>query len=174
MRRKLILYISCSLDGFISKPNDDLSFLTLVNQEGEDYGYHNFEESTDTVIIGRKTYDFIMQHVDIFPHVNKRTFVVTKTKKEKIGNIIFYTGNLKELIIKLKAEEGKNIHCDGGSQLVNNILKHDLFDELIISIIPILLGDGIKLFEIGIPEKQLTLISTESFKSGLVQLHYKL
>ncbi|MFN5919720.1 MAG: dihydrofolate reductase family protein, partial [Bacteroidota bacterium] len=55
--RQIILYIAMSLDGYISKPNDDLSFLTLVEKEGEDYGYSHFVSTIDTVILGRKTYD---------------------------------------------------------------------------------------------------------------------
>ena len=54
--RKVILYIASSLDGYITKPNDDLSFLSIVQQDGEDYGYSDFVKSVDTVILGRKTY----------------------------------------------------------------------------------------------------------------------
>ena len=55
--RKLILFISCSLDGYIAKPNDDLSFLNRVQKDSEDYGYNDFASTVDTVIIGRKTYE---------------------------------------------------------------------------------------------------------------------
>ena len=63
MARKLILYIATSLDGFIAKPNDDLSFLSMVQEEGEDYGYTSFIETIDAVIVGRKTYDWVMAEV---------------------------------------------------------------------------------------------------------------
>ena len=55
MHRKTILYIACSLDGYIAKPNDDLSFLSMATADGEDYGYEEFINSVDTVILGRKT-----------------------------------------------------------------------------------------------------------------------
>ena len=57
MSRKLFIYIATSLDGYIAKPNDDLDFLSIVEQEGEDYGYADFTKTIDTVILGRKTYD---------------------------------------------------------------------------------------------------------------------
>lgn len=62
MDRKVILYISTSLDGYIAKPNDDLSFLSIVEQKGEDYGYAEFVKTVDAVIVGRKTYDKIRAH----------------------------------------------------------------------------------------------------------------
>lgn len=77
------------------------------------------------------------------------------------------------LIQDLKSKEGKNIYCDGGAEIVNELLKNKLIDELIISIIPVLLGDGTKLFKDGRPELTLELVSTKSFEKGLTQLHYK-
>ncbi len=174
MSRKLILYIACSLDGYIAKPNDDLSFLDRVQKENEDYGYYNFISSVDTVIIGRKTYDWVMTKVDVFPHSDKETYVITRTQKPAIGNIVFYTGNLVNLVNGLKNKPGKNIFCDGGAEIVNELLKENLFDELIISIVPVLVGEGTKLFKYGRPEQGLELVSVKEFDTGLVQLHYKM
>jgi dihydrofolate reductase len=119
MNRKVTLYIAISLDGYIAKPNDDLSFLAIVEKEGEDYGYADIVNSIDTVIIGRKTYDWIMDQVPEFIHADKNTYVITRTAKESIGNTSFYTGNLKDLILKLKTEPGKDIFIDGGAEIVN-------------------------------------------------------
>ncbi len=58
-KRKVIVYIAMSLDGYIAGEGDDLSFLSIVQQDGEDYGYHAFVDTIDTVIIGRKTYDWV-------------------------------------------------------------------------------------------------------------------
>ncbi|HMQ49671.1 MAG TPA: dihydrofolate reductase family protein [Saprospiraceae bacterium] len=173
MDRKVILYIACSLDGYIAQANDDLSFLSIVEQEGEDYGYFEFEKSIDTVILGRKTYDWVMAQVGTFPHADKQSFVITRTERPSIGNTTFYTGNLKALIRQLKSESGKDIFCDGGAEVVNELLKEGLIDVFIISIIPVLLGDGVKLFQDGRPEQRLELVSVKSFEKGLVQLCYK-
>ena len=171
--RKVILYIATSLDGYIAKPNDDLNFLSIVQQEGEDYGYADFIKSVDTVILGRKTYDWVMTQVSEFPHADKNTFVITRTPKPSIGKTNFYTGKLNELINRLKAESGENIFIDGGAEIVNELLKENLIDEFIISVIPILVGNGTKLFKDGRPEQTLELLSTKQFKKGLTQLHYK-
>jgi dihydrofolate reductase len=169
--RKLILYIAMSLDGYIAKPNDDLSFLSVVEKEGEDYGYTDFVSTIDTVIMGRKTYDWVTKQVD-FPHADKNAFILTRTARPGNGNTVFYTGALSDLVRKLKVEEGKNIFCDGGAEVVNELLMNDLIDEFIISVIPVLVGNGIKLFKDGRPEQKLKLVSVKSFDTGLAQLHF--
>ncbi len=173
-KRKLILYISCSLDGYIAKPNDDLSFLSIVEHEGQDYGYADFVQSVDTVIVGRKTYDWVTGQGYEFPHSDKESYVITRQARPNKGSINFYNGDLKSLVTELKNKEGKNIFCDGGSEILNQLLTDKLFDELILSIIPIIVGNGTKLFKEGIPEQELKLKSVSQFEKGLVQLHYEL
>ena len=171
--RKVILFISMSLDGYIAKPNDDLSFLSMVEKKDEDYGYDNFLASVDTVIVGRKTYDWVMNQVPEFPHAEKDTYVITKKPRTNNGKTIFYHGKLPALVQKLKSEVGKNIYCDGGAEIVNELLKNKLIDELIISIIPVLLGNGKRLFADGRQEQTLKLLQVETFETGLTKLHYK-
>ncbi|HVD98896.1 MAG TPA: dihydrofolate reductase family protein [Cytophagaceae bacterium] len=170
--RKLILYIATSLDGYIAKPNDDLSFLSIVEQAGQDYGYAAFIKTIDTIIIGRKTYDWVKKHVPEYAHADKTTYVITRTAKPSTGNTNFYTGSIKALITQLKSAGGKNIFCDGGAEIVNELLKENLIDEFIISIIPIFVGNGTRLFKEERPEQVLKLVSTKQFEKGLVQLHY--
>lgn len=171
--RNLILYIATSLDGYIAKPNDDLDFLSIVQQKDQDYGYSEFVNTVDAVIVGRKTYDKVISMGFDFPHSDKDAYIITRTPKPNIGNVKFYTGDLKTLVDKLKSENGKNIFCDGGAEIVNELLKENLIDEFIISIIPIIVGNGTKLFKDGRPEQKLELVSAKSFEKGLTQLHYK-
>lgn len=171
--RKLILYIAMSLDGYIAKPNDDLGFLSIVEKQGEDYGYSDFIKTVDTVIIGRKTFDKVMSMGIEFPHADKDKYVITRTPRPAIGSIKFYTGEIKHLVAKLKSEQKGRIYCDGGAEIVNELLQNNLIDEFIISVIPILLGNGTKLFKDGQPEQRLKLISAKTFETGLVQLYYE-
>ncbi|MES2691279.1 MAG: dihydrofolate reductase family protein [Bacteroidota bacterium] len=170
--RKVMVYIASSLDGYIAKPGDDLAFLDRVQKEGEDYGYADFMASVDTVIQGRKTYEWVMKHVPGFSHANKQSYIITRTSRPAIGNTNFYTGDLKELISKLKQQPGKNIFVDGGAEVVNALLKDGLVDEFIISLIPVLLGNGTTLFKDGRPEQVLKFLTAKTFDTGLVQLHY--
>jgi dihydrofolate reductase len=172
--RKVILYTATSLDGYIAKSNEDMSFLTRVQKEGQDYGYSKFIETVDTVIMGRKTYDWVMKQIKEFPHSQLDSYIITRTPLQDIGKTKFYTGSLKELVLTLKKVEGKNIFIDGGAEIVNQLLREKLIDEFYIAIIPILIGDGIRLFKDGLPEQDLRLISSECFETGLIQLHYGL
>lgn len=173
--RQLSLFIATSLDGYIAKPNDDLSFLKLVEKEGEDYGYAEFTANIDTIILGRKTYDYVLKEIGSSHYDNgqRNVYVITRTARPSVGRTTFYTGNLIELVEQLKSESGKNIYCDGGAEIVNELLKSDLIDEFIISIVPILVGNGTRLFKNGRPEQQLELVNSETFDTGLTQLHYK-
>lgn len=173
--RTLSLYIATSLDGYIAKPNDDLSFLKLVEKEGEDYGYAEFTSTIDTIILGRKTYDWVLKEIGASHYDNgeRDVYVITRTERPDVGKTKFYTGDLTELVRRLKSENGKNIYCDGGAEIVNELLKNDLIDEFIISVVPVLLGNGIRLFKDGRPEQQLELVNTKTFETGLTQLHYR-
>jgi len=173
--RKLSIFIATSLDGYIAKPNNDLSFLKTVEKEGEDYGYSEFTANIDTIILGRKTYDHVVKEIGATHYENgeRDVYVITRTAKPGTGRTTFYTGSLNDLVQKLKSEKGKNIYCDGGAEIINELLKYDLIDEFIISVIPILLGNGTRLFKDNRPEQPLELLSARSFDTGLMQVHYK-
>ncbi|MCU0391867.1 MAG: dihydrofolate reductase family protein [Thermoflexibacter sp.] len=174
-KRKLILYIAMSVDGYIARKNGDLDWLDTVAQEGEDYGYQDFINQIDTVVVGRKTYEKVISMVGIegFPHKDKVCYVMTRQAHQTEGNVIFYHGDLAQLITELKAQQSeKHIFCDGGAEIVNELMKANLIDEYIISIIPNYLGSGILLFKEGRPETKLELIDCKKYPTGLVQLHY--
>lgn len=173
--RKTVIYIATSLDGYIAKLNDDLSFLKLVEKEGEDYGYAEFISEIDTFIIGRKTYDWVANNIGTSHYDNgdRDVIVVSRTARSDNGKTRFYNGDITELISTLKHEEGKNIYCDGGAEVIHELLKNDLVDELTISVVPILLGAGTRLFKDNRPEQMLEHVETKAFDTGLVQLKYK-
>ncbi|HRP32772.1 MAG TPA: dihydrofolate reductase family protein [Agriterribacter sp.] len=173
--RTLSLFIAASVDGYIAKPGDDLSFLKLVEKEGEDYGYAAFTSTIETIILGRRTYDWVLEKIgaSYYDNGERNVYVITRTPGPDVGKTRFYSGDLAELILQLKSESGKNIYCDGGAEIINELLKNDLVDEFIISVIPVLVGNGIRLFKDGRPEQELELVNTRTFDTGLIQLHYR-
>lgn len=172
--RKVISYIAASLDGYIAGKNDDLGFLSIAEQEGQDYGYKEFMQTVDTIIIGRKTHDKVISMGFPYPGPDSDldVYVITHQERPAEGRVTYYTGDLTALINELKSKPGKNIFCDGGAEIVNLLLRQKQIDEVVISVIPILLGDGIRLFKDGRPEQKLVLQSSTTFEKGLVQLHY--
>jgi len=173
--RKLVIFIATSLDGYIAKPNDDLSFLKSVEKEGEDYGYAEFMDNIDTIILGRKTFDYVVREIGSSHYDNgqRDVYVITRTERPSVGRTTFYTGKLTELVQQLKSGSGNNIYCDGGAEIINELLQHDLIDEFTISIIPVLVGNGTRLFKDNRPEQHLEFVSAISFETGLTQLHYR-
>lgn len=171
--RKVVLYIAMSADGYIAKEDGDLGWLSAVEQAGEDYGYHEFVSTVDTVIMGRKTYDKVLSFGIEFPHKGRKCYVWSQSRTGSDENVTYVNGSLSLLIAKLKQTEGKDIFIDGGAELVHQLMKEGLIDRYIISMIPIFIGGGISLFQSGRPEQQLSLMHTKSFTSGLVQLWYE-
>jgi len=162
-----------SVDGYIADKYGGIDFLNTVAEEGEDFGYQDFIREIDTILIGRKTYDKVLSMGYAYPHTDKEVYVITRTERTPEGNFQFYTGDLKLLVDSLKSQQGKHIYCDGGAQLANELLKMNLIDELVISVIPVLLGNGIRLFEDGRPGEQLELVECKKHKKGLIQMSYR-
>lgn len=172
MKREVILYIAMSLDGSIAGENDDLSFLEAAEYPGEDYGYEDFCKKVDTVIWGRKTYDKVRSFGTDFPHKDKKVYVLSNSRTGSDENVEYFSGDIRELIAALRESEGKHIYIDGGAELVYELMKHDLIDRYIISIIPALVGGGIRLFKGGTPAAKLKMVKSSVFPSGVVQVHY--
>ena len=173
-KRKVILYISMSLDGYIATKDDGLDWLSIVEKEGEDYGYEDTHRDTDTYIVGRQTYEVVLKLTGgEFPQAKMYDcYVVTRQERPSENGVTFYNGDLEAFVRQLKQKEGGNIYCDGGAQIVKLLMDKNLIDEYIISIIPIILGDGIRLFKGGTPQISLKTMPVKAFDTGLVQLRY--
>lgn len=170
--RNIMLYIAMSLDGYIAKEDGDISWLSIVDTPNEDYGYAEFIKDTDTVIMGRKTYEKVLSFGIEFPHKDRKCYVLSNSRNGCDENVEYFS-DIKGLLKKLQDQAGANIFVDGGAELVNELLKLDAIDELIISIIPILLGTGVRLFKDNRPESMLKLKNATTYQSGLVKLCYE-
>ena len=168
MDRKIILYIATSLDRFIAKEDGNIDWLTKYENSGEDYGFKKLYDRVGTVFVGGTTFRQIED-----AYKGKDAYVFTKTPlRKKARNIHFVGGDVKEFVNNLRLGDNKYIWLVGGAALVNQFLSADLIDEYIITLIPILLGKGIPLFQGKNPESNLKLLNVKSYKSGLVQLRY--
>ena len=171
---KLKLYIAMSLDGFIATKDNDISWLDNLNHDGQDYGYIEFTKGISSYIIGRTTYDVVLKLTEgKFPQAEQYDcYVITRQDRKPEGGVTFYNGDIKQLIERLKQDGTGHIYCDGGGEIVKLLMQDNLIDEYIISIVPIVLGDGKRLFKGGVPRFGLEFISSESYSSGMVQVRY--
>ncbi|QFG00784.1 dihydrofolate reductase [Psychrobacillus glaciei] len=171
MTREVILYIGVSLDGFIAKKDDDLQWLEEVEGEG-DNGYTAMYDTIDTTIMGKRTYDYVMEHAEAFPYPDKKNYVFSTTEQGSTEYVDFVNENVVAFTKKLKAQQGSKIWMVGGSDILDAFIKENLIDEYIITVTPHILGSGIPLFKDNNP--QIDLVLVDSIRYGqFVQLHYK-
>lgn len=166
MARRLKLFIASSLDGYIARMDGSIDWLFT----DADYGYRKFYSTVDTVVVGRKTYEQAFTLKDT-PFSGKSCYVFTRKASGKSGPVTFVSGDIEEFTKGLKDGPGSDIWLVGGSETIA-ALRH-LIDDFIISIHPRILGGGIALFTGEWAERGLELVSSASFASGLVQLHYR-
>lgn len=170
-KRKLVLYVATSLDGFIATEDESLEWLFHVDGEG-DNGYSEFYETVDTVLMGKKTYDWILRHQPgEFPYTNKECYVFTRSSIKDTRDVKFINNNIASITNKLKNQEGRNIWIVGGGELLESFIKEKLIDEIILTVAPTILGKGIPLFKKGNYQLDLTLKGFRNFNQ-FVELHY--
>jgi len=170
MSRKLVLYIAASLDGYIAAENDDLDWLLNVEGEG-DNGFGAFYDTVDTILMGRRTYDWIMSHEDSFPYADKECFVFSEKNHGNTEYVTFVNDNAMELVSELKSGDGKNIWLVGGSKLIDCFVSGKAIDEMIINIAPVITGKGIPLFLSGEVQSHLVLTDIRRYNQ-FAELHY--
>ncbi|MEW9937186.1 dihydrofolate reductase family protein [Clostridium butyricum] len=147
MERKVVLYIAVSLDGYIARNNGEVDFLEGDGSDKNgDVGYIDFYNTIDTVIMGNSTYEQIMSWGE-YPYKGTEGYVYTNKNIENNEDVIFTNINPRELIKELKKKEGKDIWVVGGAQIAKIFMNENLIDEYITATMPVLIGDGIKLFD---------------------------
>ena len=170
--RSIKLYIATSLDGYIARRSGEIDWLF----DDQDYGYSDFLATIDTMIMGRKTYEQVLTFGE-YPYPDKKNYVVSNQLQGKPAPYAEFVeaDQLKPLVEELRRSDGKDIWLVGGAQVIRFFMQHRFVDELILSIHPIVLGDGIPLF-LNDPqiETLFQLKAVKPFNSGLVQLSYSL
>lgn len=166
------VFLASSLDGFIARVDGAIDWLAVVERPNEDYGIKAFYDSVDTIVMGRKTYD-VGLGFEPWPYAKMRCVVVTSdTKRTPRHGEEFYSGELSPLFERLGAEGAKHIYVDGGI-VIAQALRAGLVDDITVSVIPIVLGEGTPLAPKLGADVGLELVEHRAFESGLVQLKYR-
>lgn len=174
MSRNVVFYIAASLDGYIARNDGAIDWLS---GNGEDAnignGYEKFYSTIDTVVMGRTTYEQIINELspDFWGYEGKKYYVATMKKSQSNEKVQFISEDITKFVKGLTNQDGKDIWLVGGGKLVDQFIKENLIDKYIISIIPTILGDGIPLFLSNNPEIKLKLIESKSI-DGIVELTY--
>jgi dihydrofolate reductase len=167
------VFIACSLDGFIAGPDGDLDWLPSDATAGEDYGFGAHMATTGALLMGRATYDTIAAHGWDWPYGDTPVLVATSRPLEPLAPTVrAVSGTPAELVAAAREAAGeRGVYADGGA-LIRSLVDVGLVDEMVVTVIPVLLGAGPSLFA-GVAERRsLVLRSATTFAGGLVQLRY--
>ena len=172
--RKIIIYAGVSADGFIARPDGDLEWLTSRPKPEGFYEIGKFIASIDTKILGRKTYEKSLSLGAKFDGRTKTyVFSTHPPSNRPAEGVEFVTEQVAPFVQKLRAAEGKNIWMMGGGAIIASFLDAGAIDEMIVNVVPVLIGEGIPLIASQHRNVPLKLLSTRQFPDGVVQLHYQ-
>lgn len=175
MNTKVRVFIACSLDGFIAGEGGDLSWLPQP-QDGitEDHGYHAFFADVGALLMGRASYDVVMGFGVEWPYQDRPVLVATHRELESsIPTVRPVRGDIHELVARARdAAAGRDVYVDGGN-VIRQALDARLVDELVVTVVPVVLGRGLPLFAGSERRTPLALVSCRSFDTGMVQLTYR-
>jgi dihydrofolate reductase len=167
------VFVGTSLDGFIARLNGDFDFLPPGG--GEPHGYDEFIASVDAIVIGRKTFETVLT-LGAWPYGDKRVVVLSSGPVDLSaaggGRIELMAGPPSEIVSRLAASGAQHLYVDGGIT-IQRFLRAGLIQRLIITRVPVLIGDGIPLF--GTLQRDIPLrhVTTRHYPSGLVQSEYQ-
>lgn len=163
--RKLVLFIAQSLDGYIAREDESLDWLLKYESPG-DNGYSAFYETDGTILLGRRTYEWILRNVPSgFPYQGKECYVFSRSSSRRAGSVTFVNQDIASFTASLKTQPGQDIWIVGGADVLSPLLRDNLVDEFIIHIAPIILGGGIPLFKAGTREASLDFGEGHSIQS---------
>ncbi len=165
------VFVGTSVDGFIARRNGDLDF--LPEGGGEPHGYVEFMASVDALVIGRKTFETVLTY-DPWPYGDKRVVVLSGRPvnlSAASGVVEQMAGPPAEIVSRLAETGARNLYVDGGIT-IQGFLRAGLVQRLIVTRVPVLIGEGIPLFGAVPCDIRLRHVATRHFSSGLVQSEY--
>jgi dihydrofolate reductase len=169
---RTVLYIAVSLDGFVAGANDDISWLFQYNDV--DYEFDAFFSGIGAIIQGRRAYEVEVKNGWETPSPVP-TFVLSHRLPEREpqrGNVVFTDEDISDVLKRAKQLTSKDVWIEGGANVAQQFLERDLIDEIVLSIVPVILGDGIRLFGQTHKNIEFALREVRQFDKGLVQLTY--
>ena len=171
---KTILYMATSLDGYVAGPHDEVDWMDIYGDV--EYGFKDFLVTVGAIIMGRRTYDLGVEKQWFSQYDYKSPIVVVSSNRpttpSRDAGFAFVTGiEAAHTLAKEKAGR-KNIYIFGGANIAQQYLQAGLLDEMYIGLVPIILGDGIRLFERVGKRMKLGLIDVKRFEKDLAVVHY--
>lgn len=165
------VFIAQSLDGFISGPDHDISW--LPHPRDDDCGWHDFISGIGCALMGRNTYDAMIKMGAEWPHTSLDTIVATTRHMSNVPPRVFSArGDIRDLVDKAHSKAGgKDVYIDGGD-LIKQAIDADLVSDICVSVVPIIIGSGSTLFAGCRRRHHLHLVAHRQLPMGMYQLSY--
>ena len=170
------LFIAASLDGYIARPDGNIDWLNEIpNPDNSDFGYNNFYAGIDVIVMGRKTYEEVLGFDVEWPYPDRKCYVVSSNKSTKTPtpNTELVSEVDHTFVDALREESRKNIWLVGGGQLIRSFMDLDTVDELLITFISRIIGDGLPLFPSPMKDTTWRLTTSEVINEAAVILTYR-
>lgn len=165
------VFLGISIDGCIAGENGDLSWLAELAPDTPDAtGYTALMDQVDTLLIGRTTYDAVLGF-EPWPYAGKRVVVLSHRDFAPRHGEQRREGSVREVLRELAEEGCRHVYLDGGA-VIRAGLREGAIDSVTLSVLPVVLGRGVRLFENGLPRSDWRLDGTRQLPSGVVQLRY--
>lgn len=169
---KVILYIAASMDGYIARKDDSLDWLPPIPESGEDFGYKDFLSGIGTTLMGNRTYQVIKGFGEpVYPE--KTNYIFSRTAHQPEPNITWVNDYPADFVRQLKQTAEQDIWLIGGGEIIKTLYEAALIDELILTQIPVLLGDGLPLWPASKREAKLEVMEVIDYGGGLVQSRWR-
>lgn len=169
--RKVKYALATSLDNFIARPDGAVDWLFMKGEHMSDFA--EYSKSFDTILMGRKTYDFLLQH-GMTAYPGMENYVFSRTMRDSPDEQVkIIAENAGEFVRELKNVPGGDIYLNSGGDLARTFFEENLIDEIILNVHPVLLGAGIPLFPKLTRQIDLQLLDSKTYKNGLVLLFYQ-
>ena len=170
---EVVYYVACSTDGFIATADGGVEWLSAVEVPGEDFGYAEFFASIDSMIMGSRTYEKVVE-LSGWPYGDTPCWVLSRRRLQPCTPAVHITGAELHDVLSEVADRGLHrLWLVGGARVAASFLKGGWIDECIITVIPMLLGGGIPLFSGQHDRQRLELVGYQQYPAGVVSLHYR-
>lgn len=178
-------YTASSLDGFVATEDDDLTWLTEYRPpdpppdlERDTGSYDEFYEGVGALVMGSTTYGWVLDHIDEWPYADRPAWVLSSRELQAPpgeGDVRVTNSSVRDLREDFELAAGdKNLWVVGGGPVASQFAEEDMLDDVIVTVVPVVLGAGKPLFKRPLPGGPMKLVGTQPSPSGMVELRYEL
>lgn len=170
MMAEFILYVATTVDGYIASTDGSIDWLTPFETSEQNRAYTAFYSTIDALVMGYTTYEQVLGFGD-WSYAGKMSYVLTNRKRSTNRSDIVFKNSIEAVLEEIQRQQWKRVWVVGGGKVASLFIELGLIDEYILTVIPMILGRGISLYQ-SLSRQKLNLVNSKNYDSGAVELHY--